>query len=162
MFAVRVVPKFRIEMSEPSAAEGSAPAEGLPPVAPLSPLAPAVPLTPASPPAAPVVAQEDADPTVGMAFVAPVIQDNPTGWGPCEVLARFRDMPYQPFSKGDRLGKISDWTCMQDKRYASQSLSLLYNPKMSSHMLSIRIFTRTIQIVSFEIRISIVKRIRII
>lgn len=52
-------------------------------------------------------------------FVAPVIQDNPFGWGPCEMLDQFRDMPYQPFSKGDRLGKISDWTAVQDKKYAS-------------------------------------------
>ncbi|KAJ8926372.1 hypothetical protein NQ314_021261 [Rhamnusium bicolor] len=45
-------------------------------------------------------------------FTAPVIQDNPTGWGPCEMPDQFKDMPYQPFSKGDRLGKIS--------KYASQ------------------------------------------
>lgn len=40
-------------------------------------------------------------------FVTPVIQDNPSGWGPCAVPEQFRDMPYQPFSKGDRLGKVS-------------------------------------------------------
>lgn len=39
-------------------------------------------------------------------FHAPVIQDNPSGWGPCAVPEKFRDMPYQPFSKGDRLGKV--------------------------------------------------------
>jgi hypothetical protein len=39
-------------------------------------------------------------------FLAPVIQDNPVGWGPCEVPEQFKDMPYQPFSKGDRLGKV--------------------------------------------------------
>uniref|UniRef100_A0A8C2FJA2 Eukaryotic translation initiation factor 3 subunit D n=2 Tax=Clupeocephala TaxID=186625 RepID=A0A8C2FJA2_CYPCA len=38
-------------------------------------------------------------------FHAPVIQDNPSGWGPCAVPEKFKDMPYQPFSKGDRLGK---------------------------------------------------------
>lgn len=53
-------------------------------------------------------------------FIAPVIQDNPTGWGPCDLPDQFRDMPYQPFSKGDRLGKISDWTVTQDKKYASK------------------------------------------
>ncbi|XP_042864625.1 eukaryotic translation initiation factor 3 subunit D-like isoform X1 [Penaeus japonicus] len=53
-------------------------------------------------------------------FVAPPIQDNPTGWGPCDVPEQFKDMPYQPFSKGDRLGKVSDWTgaTYQDRRYA--------------------------------------------
>lgn len=55
-------------------------------------------------------------------FTPPLIQDNPNGWGPCELPEQFKDMPYQPFSKGDRLGKISDWTgaAFQDKKYASK------------------------------------------
>jgi len=58
-------------------------------------------------------------------FVAPIIQDNPNGWGPCEMPDQFKDMPYQPFSKGDRLGKISDWTgaAFQDKKYANKYAS---------------------------------------
>ncbi|XP_045535644.1 eukaryotic translation initiation factor 3 subunit D [Papilio machaon] len=56
-------------------------------------------------------------------FIAPIIQDNPTGWGPCEMPEQFRDMPYQPFSKGDRLGKISDWTMVQDKKYQNKYAS---------------------------------------
>ncbi|KAK9883456.1 hypothetical protein WA026_001634 [Henosepilachna vigintioctopunctata] len=53
-------------------------------------------------------------------FSTPIIQDNPDGWGPCEMPEQFKDLPYQPFSKGDRLGKISDWTgaVFQDKKYA--------------------------------------------
>lgn len=39
-------------------------------------------------------------------FVAPAVQNNSTGWGPCEMPEQFRDIPYQPFSKGDRLGKV--------------------------------------------------------
>lgn len=80
-------------------------------------------------------------------FNAPVIQDNPSGWGPCAVPEKFKDMPYQPFSKGDRLGKVcllrvagppgrnfvaisallvsqvADWTgaTYQDKRYTSRT-----------------------------------------
>ena len=55
-------------------------------------------------------------------FVPPVIQDNPTGWGPNSIPAQFKDMPYQPFSKSDRLGKISDWTgnTYQDRRYMNK------------------------------------------
>uniref|UniRef100_A0A8C5HUN2 Eukaryotic translation initiation factor 3 subunit D n=1 Tax=Gouania willdenowi TaxID=441366 RepID=A0A8C5HUN2_GOUWI len=55
-------------------------------------------------------------------FNAPVIQDNPSGWGPCAVPEKFKDMPYQPFSKGDRLGKVADWTgaTYQDKRYTNK------------------------------------------
>ena len=39
-------------------------------------------------------------------FIFPAIHENPTGWGPCEVPEQFKDTPYQPFSKGDRLGKV--------------------------------------------------------
>jgi len=51
-----------------------------------------------------------------------VIQDNPTGWGPNTIPAQFKDMPYQPFSKSDRLGKVSDWTgnTYQDRRYTAK------------------------------------------
>ncbi|GFN98297.1 eukaryotic translation initiation factor 3 subunit d [Plakobranchus ocellatus] len=52
-------------------------------------------------------------------FIPPQIQDNPNGWGPYEIPEQFKDMPYQPFSKDVRLGKVSDWTgnTYQDKRY---------------------------------------------
>ena len=39
-------------------------------------------------------------------FVTPEIKDNPNGWGPNTIPAHFKDMPYQPFSKSDRLGKV--------------------------------------------------------
>lgn len=39
-------------------------------------------------------------------FVPPVVQDNPNGWGPCSLPEQFKDMPYQQFSKNDRLGKV--------------------------------------------------------
>lgn len=39
-------------------------------------------------------------------FVAPVIEDNPNGWGPTSVSDAFKGIPYQPFSKADRLGKV--------------------------------------------------------
>jgi len=55
-------------------------------------------------------------------FIPPVLLDNPTGWGPCSVPSDFKDIPYQPFSKGDRIGKVSDWTGQfQDRnKYQSQ------------------------------------------
>ncbi|XP_064620886.1 eukaryotic translation initiation factor 3 subunit D-like isoform X2 [Lineus longissimus] len=51
-------------------------------------------------------------------FTQPTIADNADGWGPAGVPDEFKDMPYQPFSKGDRLGKVSDWTgtLYQDRR----------------------------------------------
>ena len=39
-------------------------------------------------------------------FIAPAVQNNPDGWGPCELPEQFKDIPYQPFSKGDRIGKV--------------------------------------------------------
>lgn len=41
-------------------------------------------------------------------FVFPLIQDNPNGWGPIEVPEQFKDTPYQPFSKDNRLGKVNN------------------------------------------------------
>ncbi|XP_023211429.1 eukaryotic translation initiation factor 3 subunit D-like, partial [Centruroides sculpturatus] len=58
-------------------------------------------------------------------FVPPVIEDNPSGWGPCSVPEQYKKMPYQPFSKSDRLGKVADWTgaTYQDRRYANKYVS---------------------------------------
>ena len=39
-------------------------------------------------------------------FSLPEIQVNKTGWGPSTIETKFKDMPYQPFSKSDRLGKV--------------------------------------------------------
>ncbi|KAF6039211.1 eIF3-S7 [Bugula neritina] len=56
-------------------------------------------------------------------FIPPEIQDNANGWGPCQLPNQFKDMPYQPFSKADRLGKISDWfgTTYQGRYYNKYS-----------------------------------------
>ncbi|XP_055551515.1 eukaryotic translation initiation factor 3 subunit D [Wyeomyia smithii] len=58
-------------------------------------------------------------------FEAPQLQFNEDGWGPCELPDAFRDIPYQPFSKSDRLGKISDWTgtAQTDKKYPNKYTS---------------------------------------
>ncbi|XP_053970156.1 eukaryotic translation initiation factor 3 subunit D-1 [Anastrepha obliqua] len=58
-------------------------------------------------------------------FEKPIVQFNENGWGPCELPETFRDMPYQPFSKSDRLGKICDWTSSSnnDKKYQNKYAS---------------------------------------
>lgn len=55
-------------------------------------------------------------------FEMPPLEPNDDGWGPCELSDTFRDMPYQPFSKSDRMGKISDWTgsATLDKKFPSK------------------------------------------
>jgi len=44
-------------------------------------------------------------------FIPPQIQDNPNGWGPNDPPEQFKDLPYAPFSKGDRLGKVDLIEC---------------------------------------------------
>ena len=39
-------------------------------------------------------------------FVPPVVQENETGWGPCRIPDKYSELPYQPFSKSDRIGKV--------------------------------------------------------
>ena len=55
-------------------------------------------------------------------FIPPVIQDNPHGWGPCSIPTEFKDIPYQPFSKGDRIGKVYKYlawnTCKKEVAFA--------------------------------------------
>jgi len=51
-------------------------------------------------------------------FNPPNIQSNPNSWGPSAVPTEFQNIPYQPFSKGDRIGKVSDWTGQfQDRKF---------------------------------------------
>ena len=39
-------------------------------------------------------------------FQAPLVIDNKDGWGPTEDTFQYKDMPYQPYSKSDQLGKV--------------------------------------------------------
>ncbi|KAG8871266.1 hypothetical protein FRC20_010789 [Serendipita sp. 405] len=46
-------------------------------------------------------------------FKLPPLQDNPDGsWGPspAHLPAKFKDIPYAPYSKSDKLGRFADWT----------------------------------------------------
>lgn len=45
-------------------------------------------------------------------FFLPPINDFEGGWGPASdvVPEQFRDIPYAPFSKSDKLGRVADWT----------------------------------------------------
>jgi len=45
-------------------------------------------------------------------FTLPFINDNVDGWGPNNLPEKYKDLPYQKFSKSDRIGKIADWTSM--------------------------------------------------
>ena len=52
--------------------------------------------------------------TVMVSFVLPPIHDNPDGsWGPSSLNLpddfKFKDIPYAPYSKSDKLGRFADW-----------------------------------------------------
>lgn len=57
-------------------------------------------------------------------FQLPEIKENSNGWGPCDLPDAFKGLPFQYFSKGDRIGKIADWsgTLYADKRFQSETL----------------------------------------
>ncbi len=57
----------------------------------------------------PEASQNDASSNEGCAlfsFSLPFVNDNPIGWGPNNVPDKYKDLPYQKFSKSDRIGKV--------------------------------------------------------
>ena len=45
-------------------------------------------------------------------FKLPKTYEAQNGWGPTSdvIPLQFRDIPYAPYSKGDKLGRVADWT----------------------------------------------------
>ncbi|KAL4852873.1 Eukaryotic translation initiation factor 3 subunit D [Chlorella vulgaris] len=43
-------------------------------------------------------------------FVLPEVEENADGWGPIAVPPQFDGVPFMPFSKGERLGRIADFS----------------------------------------------------
>ena len=64
-------------------------------------------------------------------FVFPLIQDNPNGWGPIEVPEQFKDTPYQPFSKDNRLGKVNSIIDRHRVSFVIHTFRLLTGPIIS-------------------------------
>jgi translation initiation factor 3 subunit D len=42
-------------------------------------------------------------------FVLPPVEENAEGWGPTTVPEQFDGVPFMPYSKGERLGRIADF-----------------------------------------------------
>ncbi|KAJ3410470.1 Eukaryotic translation initiation factor 3 subunit D [Chytridiales sp. JEL 0842] len=54
-------------------------------------------------------------------FNLPAIEDNPNGWGPSKIPHSLTQIPYAPFSKSDRIGKIADWSApLEDAQQQQQ------------------------------------------
>lgn len=58
-------------------------------------------------------------------FALPPIKDNSIGWGPAsDVLPeQFRDIPFAPYSKGDKLGRIADWSAPETQKQDNRETS---------------------------------------
>jgi Eukaryotic translation initiation factor 3 subunit 7 (eIF-3) len=46
----------------------------------------------------------------GTAFRVPEVQENEDGWGPTTLPPQLDGVPYAPFSKGDKVGRVADFT----------------------------------------------------
>lgn len=44
------------------------------------------------------------------AFEVPQVAANEDGWGPTTVPEQLDGVPYAPFGKGDKIGRVSDFT----------------------------------------------------
>ncbi|KAK7053994.1 eukaryotic translation initiation factor 3 subunit D, partial [Favolaschia claudopus] len=67
-------------------------------------------------------------------FSLPPIQDNPDGgWGPSSSNLpeqfKFKDIPYAPYSKSDKLGRFADWNDSSDNRQPTIGLPQTQNTR---------------------------------
>lgn len=44
------------------------------------------------------------------AFAVPEVAANDEGWGPTTIPEQLDGVPYAPFGKGDKIGRVSDFT----------------------------------------------------
>ncbi|KDD73152.1 hypothetical protein H632_c2479p0, partial [Helicosporidium sp. ATCC 50920] len=42
-------------------------------------------------------------------FKLPEVEHNEFGWGPTSVPEQYKDVPFMPYSKSERLGRIADF-----------------------------------------------------
>lgn len=61
-------------------------------------------------------------------FCAPKIQENVDGWGPRCVPEQFQTLPFQPFNKADKIGKVADWTgtIYTERRFGRDGKNIVY------------------------------------
>ena len=43
-------------------------------------------------------------------FKVPAVEDNADGWGPTTVPEQLEGIPYAPYTKSEKIGRISDFT----------------------------------------------------
>jgi translation initiation factor 3 subunit D len=63
------------------------------------------------------------------AFKTPMINDNTNGWGPIFEPDQFKDLPYQKFSKSDKIGKVCTFFAFEKKNLEIKSKTIQFNKK---------------------------------
>lgn len=58
-------------------------------------------------------------------FTVPAVSANADGWGPTTVPEALDGVPYAPFGKGDRIGRVADFTAAGLRYGACQSLQIV-------------------------------------
>ncbi len=69
-------------------------------------------------------------------FSVPEVDANPDGWGPTTVPEQLDGVPYAPFGKGDKIGRVSDFTNSGFNKYGGM---LAYTPPLSGHAVGLRL-----------------------
>ena len=50
-------------------------------------------------------------------FKLPDVEDNAEGWGPTSEPKQYTDVPFMPFGKGERLGRIAEFGTAMGRTY---------------------------------------------
>ena len=58
------------------------------------------------------------------AFAVPEVAANDEGWGPTTVPEQLDGVPYAPFGKGDKIGRVSDFTNSGFSKYGGVQVKL--------------------------------------
>ena len=69
-------------------------------------------------------------------FQVPTVEDNEDGWGPTTVPQQLEGIPYAPFSKGEKVSKISDFTGSGFNRFGGDIIGHLLTCSVSDRLIS--------------------------
>ena len=61
-------------------------------------------------------------------FQVPGIVENEEGWGPTSVPEHLEGVPYAPYGKGDKVGRVSDFTQSGFNKYGGERMSPSIRP----------------------------------
>jgi translation initiation factor 3 subunit D len=65
-------------------------------------------------------------------FQVPGIVENEEGWGPTTVPEHLEGVPYAPYGKGDKVGRVSDFTQSGFNKYGGRYRSCILTHRVHS------------------------------